>query len=308
MASPLFQISSSFRSAIALGTLAFFPIQGVRAAISIDSFSAVTNDRFADSPSFVADAYDLSGVGRSAGGWWVVMISPNVFLTAVHAPVLVSETLTFYAGNDPTSVSVTATVGGTMQIGNTDLLIGYLDFPISDTIATYTYTTVPLTEATFLSSGLYGDPVLLSGLSPTGTGYGANSATRQAVGVNRLEGFQEDFTAGGTSSVNDVLISVKNQPGDAGFIYQQYEASLSSGDSGAPLFLTSGGELVLGGINLAVGPENIGSVGVRDLSAFTYVGNSAAEIAAYVTLHAVPEPSAAILGVLGGLVLLRRRR
>ena len=44
-------------------------------AIQIDGFSSATNDRFANNSSFVADAFDLSGVGISNNGRWATMVS-----------------------------------------------------------------------------------------------------------------------------------------------------------------------------------------------------------------------------------------
>lgn len=304
MATSVFPVPSLSRALA--GVLAILSLPALHAAISIDGFTDVTNDRFANSPNFVAASFNLSGVGRSSSGWWITMISPNVFLSAGHTPIGVGETVTFYAGNDPTSPAISATVGGTEVIGGTDVRLGYLDFPLPASITPYSYTTIQLTNSNFTSSGLFQNQVLMNGLSPTGTGYGASSNTNQAAGLNYLEGFQEDYPVGG-AGVNDTLFAVHNNPGDPGYNYSSFEANLNSGDSGGPLFRINGGVLQLVGINLAVGTTTVNGQ-PRNISAFTYVGNYSTEIGAYVTLHAVPESSSAALAAVGGLILLRRRR
>ncbi len=73
-----------------------------------------------------------------------------------------------------------------------------------------------------------------------------------------------------------------------------------------------GSNLVLAGIAWASGTVDIDpgpDTATRNASVFTYTGNHAAAIQGYATLHAVPEPSAAIL--LSGAALLfsaRRKR
>ncbi len=276
-------------------------------AISIQSFSPATNDRFANDPSFIGDAYDWSGVGRSAGGQWVVMLTPTVFLTAQHAPA--SGTITFFPGNDPGASAVTRTVSTGQQISGTDLRIGQLDSALPPTIATYNFATTALTSTTFSTSFLANAPVFLSGHSPTTTGYGGSALTNQAVGTNRVEGFVAGQSIAG--SPTDVLVTVQNQPGDVGYTHTTYEAQLASGDSGGPLMWVSGGDLVVVGINAAVGTVDIqpgpGET-LRPASVFSYTGNYAGPIQDYINAAMIPEPS--VIGLLASAtaLLLRRRR
>jgi hypothetical protein len=278
------------------------------AAISIQSFSAETNDRFANDPSFIADAYDWSGVGRSAGGQWVVMLSGTVFLSAKHAPA--SGTITFFPGNDPGVTPVTRSITTAEAIGATDLWIGQLDSPLPGSIATYNFVTIPLTEAGFGSSTVANQFSYMSGHSPTTSGYGGSTLTNQAVGTNRAEGFQQNVTISG--STGDVLLLVQNLPGYAGYSHTTYEADINAGDSGSPLMFISGGDLVVAGIAWASGTTDIqpgpGET-IRNLSIYTYLGNYSGQIQDYIDAAAIPEPSVAVLGLLSaGALLLRRRR
>lgn len=61
--------------------------------MDIAAFTSETNDRFANDGSFFANAYNLFRIGRNdrvdlpqqeLNGHWVTMITPNVFLSAVH--------------------------------------------------------------------------------------------------------------------------------------------------------------------------------------------------------------------------------
>jgi hypothetical protein len=284
------------------------------AAISIQNFSASTNDRFANDPGFVAAAYDGSGVGRSADGKWVTMISANVFLSATHfhpgSPGSgVGQSVIFHPDNDPSGTTITRTIAGVQQIGGTDLWLGYFSTPLPGTIATYAIATTPLTGGSFGSSAVANAPVFMSGISPTVGGYGAYPPTNQAVGTNRIEGFQAGVTISG--STGDVLLTVQNLPGDAGFAHTFHEADANGGDSGSPLMMISGGDLVVAGIAWASGSLDIdpGAATVaRDFTVYTYTGNYAAAIQSYIALHPVPEPDTALLALAAALLIPRRRR
>jgi hypothetical protein len=158
------------------------------AAISISGFTPAGNDRFANSPSFIESGSNFSGVGRSADGRWVTMISPNVFISAKHYHPADGDSVTFYSGNSPTS-PLTRVISGSQQIGSTDLWVGYLDSSVGPTIQVYNRVTGP-----YVGSGLSGALAVMSGISQTTTGYGASNLTNQAVGTNRVEGFQANQT------------------------------------------------------------------------------------------------------------------
>lgn len=281
------------------------------AATSIQSFSPATNDRFANDPAFVAAGYDLSGVGRDANGRWLTMLSSTVFISANHYRP--AGAVTFHPGNDPLEMPETSTIASAARIGITDLYIGTLATPLSGAIASYGFVTVPLTNANFGSSLLFEELAYMGGISATTTGYGANKTTNETVGTNRLEGFEKDAAALG--GVGDLLITVKNLIGDSafGFTMTGSEAQLAGGDSGSPLFVVSGGQLVLAGIALGVttDPTDIdpgAGVAGRYLSAFSYTGGSKVAIQSYLDTGAVPEPGAALLLLVSlGAVCGRRR-
>lgn len=94
-------------------------------ALLVTGSSPTTNDRFANDPSFVAAAYDWSGVGRAASGAWATLLTPNVFLSATHFRPAIGSTVTFYPGNDPSAPALGRTVAGGQQIAGTDLWIGH---------------------------------------------------------------------------------------------------------------------------------------------------------------------------------------
>lgn len=301
-------------SALSRIGLALALVTAAPAAISIQNFTAATNDRFADAPGFTAAAYDWSGVGRSADGKWVTMISANVFLSARHfhpgSPGTgIGQSVFFYPGNDPSATPVTRTIAGVQQVGGTDLWLGYLSSPVPGTIAAYAISTTVLTAGSFGTSALANAPVYLSGISPTTGSYGSYPPTNQAVGTNRVEGFQSGVTVSGLTG--DVLIMVQNQPGDAGFIHTPYEANLAGGDSGGPLMTLSAGNLVVSGIAWAIGTVDIDpgpGVTNRPAAIHSYTGNYAPAIQDYISLHAVPEPAGATLVAMMALATLRRRR
>lgn len=284
------------------------------AAISIQNFTPATNDRFANDPAFTAGAYDWSGVGRSADGKWVTMLTPNVFIGADHFhPGIpgsgIGTTVSFFPGNDPAASAISGTIAGAQQLGGTDLWIGYLASPLPGSIATYGFATIPLTGATFGTSTAANQFAYLSGISPTVGGYGAFPPTNQATGTNRIEGFQQALTLEGRTG--DVLLLVQNLPGDAGFFHTSYETDLNDGDSGSPLMTVSGGNLVVSGIAWASGTTDIDpgpGTTIRNLAVYTYTGNYADDIQAYITAHPVPEPSALALLAGSCLFIGRRRR
>lgn len=284
------------------------------AAISIQNFTPATNDRFANDPAFTAAAYDWSGVGRAADGKWVTMLSSNVFIGANHYhPGLpgsgVGTTVSFFAGNDPGATPISGTIAGAQQIGSTDLWIGYLASPLPGSIASYGIATIPLTGATYGASSVANQFAYLSGLSPTVGGYGASPLTNQATGTNRIEGFQQSLTVSG--STGDVLFLAENLPGDPGFVMTSFETDVNGGDSGSPLMTISGGNLVVSGIAWASGTTDIDpgpGTSTRNLAVYTYTGNYTTAIQAYITAHAVPEPSTLALLAVAFLFIGRKRR
>lgn len=280
-----------------------------RGAITIANFSPATNDRFANNPSFVAAAYDWSGVGRSASGAWVTMLTPNVFVSAAHYRPAINSTVTFLPGNNPAATPLVGTVAGGQQIAGSDLWIGHLSSALPSSIETYARVTVSISSAGFATSGIAGALTLMSGVSGSPS-YGAPQTLAHAVGTNTVEAFIAGVSAGG--STGDTLVTVRNLSGDGtwGFATTGYESQLTVGDSGSPLMLVSGGQLVLAGIAWAIGMADIdpsAAVAARELSYFTYTGNLEGGISNYIALNSVPEPSVLALAA-AGLSLTRRRR
>jgi hypothetical protein len=269
------------------------------AAITIASFSPAANDRFANHPGFIGLGLDFSGVGRDANGRWAVMLSPTVFLSANHYRP--SESLIFYPGNDPSVTPVTVGIASAQQIGSSDLYIGQLQNPVGTSIRSYSFVTISTSSIGLLSNAL----VVMSGISPTTSGYGSGTpdVTDHAIGTNRIEGYQAGLTIGQTTG--DVLLTVQNASTDTsyGFSPTSYEAQLGTGDSGSPLFVISNGNLVVTGIAWAVGSTQIATGVTRNISAFTYTGSYASDIHSYISATAVPEPSGLMLAGLACLAM-----
>jgi hypothetical protein len=259
-------------------------------ALVVDSFSAIRHDRFADSASFLGSGLDYSGVGMTDNGRWATMITDQVFLSSQHYNPVVGQTLTFYAGNDPAETPVERIVAGGQRIGSSDLWIGHLSSGTGASIAAYSIFAAPMTtEAEFQASLLWGYKAFLTGRSVTSTDYGGGAVTDQGMGQNFLEGAGTVSDDKGTTDFG--LISVEQLSGDLNFIPTD-EAQTQGGDSGAPLFgISGGGDLLLIGINWAVGS------GTRNTSVFSYPGNYLEEMNAYIVV--VPELSSlALAGIL----------
>ncbi|MGE9268497.1 MAG: hypothetical protein ACQKBY_10395 [Verrucomicrobiales bacterium] len=287
-----------------------FPALPAKASIDIANYGAAENDRFSNSPVFLLNGHNLSGVGRDSAGRWVTMISDNVFLSATHYHPSTGTALTFHTSNDPLAPVVSATVAGGQQIGGTDLWIGYLDAPLVG-ISSYETLNAPLNSMFFNVSPYYQEDAYMIGRSPGTGGYASSPLTDLAVGTNQLEGFQENSTVDGDSSVGDVFLLIENEAGDAPFNVTSYEADLNSGDSGSPLFILEGGELVVAGIAWASGKVELGNDVTsveRDLSVYTYTGSYGDQIEAYINAHAIPEPSGLFLFAAFATWAVRRER
>ncbi len=304
-------------------------------AAVIDNFTQATNDRFTNDASFIGAGYDWSGVGRTADGNWVTLLGDNYFIAANHFRPAVGEQVLFEG--HPTGYTVT----GGQRIGSTDLWIGYTTQTIDLSLKRYSITTSAATD--LASTGLVGSTLFTSG-NGTSTGGPFN----HVVGQNQAESWISEGTntfatpemilafvdgMGNPSNVGwDQIIMFQNSLGDNVNNYQTHESQLVNGDSGSPLFSTSGGDLILEGIAYAVSidlPGNfIDTAGdfdnplittddanpdkseLRNASYYTYTGAYTTEIDAYIaTIPAgVPEPSICVLTSLSALALLRRKR
>jgi len=272
------------------------------AAIQIANFDTLTNDRFANDDSFIANQFDLSGVGHN--GRWATMISQNVYITAQHYLPDLESLMTFYASNDPNGTSVTREITSTrQQIGGTDLFVGTLDAALPSGFSFYDFATEDITNTktfpfadseSFVNSPYNGANAYVFGRSPTSF----PSSQNMAVGRNVLDQFFANSNAAGNTG--DAIGAT-----DDGSNGETHEAMLVSGDSGGPLFVENGaGGLTIVGINWFVATS-----GGDDIFGASYLGNYDEDIQAFIDANLVPEPSsfALLLIVAGGLLTLRRR-
>lgn len=295
--SPLHMNKTAIRSAL-LGLL-LLTVTTAQGAITISGFASATNDRFANSPKFVAYNYDLSGIARDEDGRWLAMISPNVFLTAYHYAPVSGTAVKFYATNDPLGPSVTRTVGATGQrFLNSDIWIGVLDQPLTADYTYYPFATERLDEKSFPKSPYYGAEAFLVGRSPT---YSFPESQSMAVGRNVLDTWVKSVKPIGGTAQDAAMAALRHWPGEAGFV--KYEAYLNHGDSGAGMFVGN----ALGGLTLVGINWFHGYIDNKAMNGFAYVGNYARQIESFLTLHsldfqAIPEPAAFALA--SGLLLL----
>ncbi len=267
-------------------------------AIIIDGFNSQLHDRFSNSGSFIAAAFDLSGVGMNSSGRWVTMISPNVYLSASHFRPGIGSTVTFYVGNDPSGPTTTRKItSNRLKIGATDLLLGTLDSPLTSDYTHYEYATDDI-----ISDGMGGTSpsqyaqanAYIFGRSPSSL-----PVTRDmAVGRNRLDRFFFDALAGGDRG--DSIVATINANGSPNYV--TYEADLRGGDSGGPMFVANGNGLTLVGINWF-----IGSSGDINYLGATYTGNYDNQIQSFINLNPVPEISSYTTIAFILLLLLFRR-
>ncbi|HEY2881562.1 MAG TPA: hypothetical protein VGJ15_04000, partial [Pirellulales bacterium] len=188
-------IASLLMLAAPLAARASMEIQGLdTGATTVQNY-----DRFLNSPSFIGNSYNFSGVGSaftaSTPGYWATMISPSYFISANHAnPVSDNDaSLRFYYSNDPSggfdeyenhTLNPSATNYFTMvsQIVDpsdpthpTDLWLGKLSTPVSSNVAKYPIISLP-------GNNFYGGQTILT----FGTTSGTNGA-RQRLGRNTID-------------------------------------------------------------------------------------------------------------------------
>lgn len=272
-------------------------------SIEIDGFSTETNDRFANDPAFIANAFNLSGVAFN--GRWLTMLSPNVYISATHFSPGVGSSVTFYASNDPEGPRVDRTVSSTkQQIGDTDLILGTLDtyLPLGEytyyDFATETISDTGPPSSRFTGSPYYEANAYVFGRSPTTW---TTTSQNMAVGRNLLDRFWFNTTPQNSNETGDAIGANVDDPGDPNYV--DFEAALQSGDSGAPLFVENGnGGLTLVGVNWFISGT--------DFFGATYVGNYNEEIEQFLQTYTIPEPEtyALILGFLSVLLIAWRRK
>lgn len=281
-------------------------------AITIANFSSTTNDRFANNPSFIMNGFNVTGVGLSSNAQnqnrWVTMISPNVFLSSEHFFPSNGSTVTFFETNNANGPSISRTVMSSQRVvggansTSSDIRIGVLDSPVSTSIAHYNFATDDTTTggfggpSSFNTSPYNGLDAYIFGRSPTAL----SVSTDIAVGRNVIDSWFDSVDAAGT--IDDAIGSRIDAVSDPD--YTTYEAQLQGGDSGAPMFVDVGGELVIVGLNWFVG-----TAGSDTFNGQSYIGNYDSEIQAFIDANAIPETSTTlILGFSSLLLMLHRRR
>ncbi len=289
-----------------LRRIAFFAALAVLSCVSmaradnllVAQYAPQINDRFYSPASdsdpakaFIGDAVspplNFSGVGFTADGHWVTMISPSYFLSAAHFPPGAGTSVTFYPGNS-TAQSYSFTVSNWNYVtsipglGTTsDLYLGQLTTPIpaSDNI---TYYPVPVLGS---NSAYSGQQIYVYGLP-------------NRVGTNTIADVYTQNYGGHDTQAIDYLYNA-NVPNNA---------FLEPGCSGGPSFLDVNGQLALVGIHYLNATS--GSTPVYSVDSFVpyYVNELDANMTGE-QLTLVPEPAALVLllsGAVIGLMFARR--
>ncbi len=328
------KISKIITHALGCFTLSSMMIQAAQVA----NFSQILNDRFRNDPSFIANGFNLSGVGRTSDGQWATRIGANYYLSANHFHPSNGETVTFHASNNPSGTTYSYVSAGGFQISGSDLWLGYFNETINSSVTTYSYNT---TAANSLAgAGINLAEVFMVGNSQTGDSVygGPGSLTDMVVAQNRAESWYETgtntvlaagvtnaFVNGSGSPLNatwDQIVTFRNVSGDnfyTGTDQRTHEGQLISGDSGSPLFSVVSGQLRVEGIAYSVVTLGGGVTGdfvsgggleQREATFYSYTGslNSGINAAISNVPVPIPEPSQAMLLLLGAGVMLRRKR
>jgi len=200
------------------------------ATMLISGYDPALHDRFYSGAdrAFIAEGYDLSGVGRSASGQWGTMISDSYFVSAAHWHP--SGSLTFYSDNTTVSAHTYAIAGG-QKIGDTDLWLGKLATPLDPAHNIAPFATEQYTSASDYTGQIiytYGQPHII----------GRNEITRVTTSV-----------AGSSTGT-----AIKYYYDDPGLGID--ESMLQSGDSGGPSFGVVDGQLVLWGVHWYIGSSS----------------------------------------------------
>lgn len=285
-------------------------LNGARALV-IDGFSAALNNRFANDPAFIADDYDLSGVGRSSDGRWGTLVSRNVFVSANHFRPGINSTLRFYQTNDSGGTFVERSVSSGQRLGVGDVWVGVLDNPVPNGYAVYDFATEDAADtAAFAATPYAAQLALMVGLSSTIT----DTFTDVAVGFNVMDGFVADITVSNISTTDDSVFLVDNQVADGNYV--TYETIVQGGDSGSPLLFKSGSSVTIVGTGFYVSDSDFVDIdptageALRAASGYTYLGNYDTNIQSIINANPIPEPRviALILGLFALGWASRRRK
>lgn len=212
----------------------------------------------------------------------------EVFLSAEHFHPGTSNTITFYATNNPSGGSITRGISSGQQIGNTDIWVGVLDAPIAPGYAFYD---MPLTPS-------LGKNAYMAGRSTTNLPLSQDIA----IGRNILDSTSSYTVDGNTGST---IVANYNFSSSV-----THESLFVGGDSGAPLFTVgSGSELTLEGINWFKGSIDATLLTPEiEFNGFSDISSERAAIQTIIDANAIPEPSSTFLLCLGSMMLITKRR
>lgn len=283
---------------LACGLLA---LPSLASAVQISNYTPQQHGRFYTGvdKAFIADGYDLSGVGRTTGGAWITMISPTYFLAAVHTGPTGSVTF------QPTNVqgvgelgTIDSTFGHILKDpdnSDSDLYLGRLTSAVSGSIAKYS---IPM-------------------LGPDSAYLG-----QQMFVYGRGNGGFQDSDRVGTNMIDELgFVEVGESPNtiDGYSITSYYQSNIANdtvlqgGDSGAPNFLVVNGQLSLVGVNWFTGyveenPEQLLSGGSfvpfygEQVQSLMATDSEDGELPTF-----VPEPASLALAAMGLIALVRHR-
>jgi hypothetical protein len=217
------------------------------ADLIIADYSAARNDRYADNPAFVAQGYNLSGVGKTGKPLtdnktaWATLISPHFALSARHNPPIVGATVTFFPGNNPAATPISATVSGLTSIipspgsNESDLELIRFDGPAAThagVTGVNTYGIVENNESALLHKQIFV--------------YGQTNR----VGTNNIDFFGLQTNIIGAHDTYSMYYAYNPTNGNPN------EAELNGFDSGGPSFVIGeGNQLALAGTHTFVGTD-----------------------------------------------------
>jgi len=274
----------------------FLTLQAITAAraLTIVGYDPATNDRFSSgysgnpvansSASFLGAGYNLSGVGWNAADntQSFAMISDQYFVYSNHyAP---GSTLNFFSPTLGTVViyGVSSTYHFTFNGQTSDFAVGKLSSAVNpaDGIASYPILGLPTIQSYLgLSALLYG-----------------HGASGPVLGANVVDAYGT-YNLNGSSTVDNYGIGYSYNSGLTG------DSVFQAGDSSSPTFVPWYGSLALLGTHSGV--ATIGSTTYSiDTFSPVYLGQMAAQ---GIDFTVVPEPSRALLLLIGTCALLRRR-
>ena len=237
-----FLLRTAFLAALALFTAA--PAR----ALQVFNYNPALNLRFSSgsyaaanlvaNPSFILAGYDLSGIGWSAGGLGLTLISPQHFVTAAHVTPLAGGLVSFLNRDGVVKTYVVASVYSVEHTPGvrTDLVVGRLTAPIpaADHVGFFPTLRLPTNYA-------------YMGLKVYSFGF------YQSCGTNNIENYGTydmlPFT-GPDGRLDDTLFATN---------YDQVngEAQAQGNDSGSPTFTIANGRLAIVGTHSAVGTSSL---------------------------------------------------